>query len=108
MKWSNVCFKNITVITMWKLIELIRNVSWGKSQNWLLMLECSDGCGEKWIDFKYILTLLINRHHGFGLRDDHKDGVGIIRMNPKLAAWKAMEMILSFLEKNRLERKLFK
>lgn len=52
------------------------------------MLECSDRYEGKWIDFKYILALLTGKH-GFGLRDDHEDGVGIIRKNPKLAAWKA-------------------
>lgn len=49
------------------------------------MLECSDRYEGKWIDFKYILALLTGKH-GFGLRDDHEDGVGIIRKNPKLAA----------------------
>ena len=89
MKWSNLCFRNIIVITMWKLIELISNVNWGKSQNWLLTLECSDRYEKKWIDLKYIFTLLINRHHGFGLRDDHEDGVRIIENESQACSMKS-------------------
>lgn len=47
------------------------------SQKWRLTLDCNNRYGEKWTDLKYILTVFINRHHGFGLRDERVDGVGI-------------------------------